>query len=609
MLPGMPDDAQLTYNAVTFGTLTSSSLSGEPIKDDAGRVTKFVAWTLSVKSYVTAPPGGDTDAAMQSIAARLSVCAEHLTYRGRGFDFDVNGPGPSDAFHGPIPTLISFQPLGTDQAARVEWKVKFHLPYCDDDINQAALLMLNYETAYSVDADQYTTRHVGISVEIPMTNRGRFGPAVDTVDRTLEQVLPPLIPGFRRGEVHRRLSRNGSRMEVSFDDVEVPRALPRAASVADLKWKVSSKLQGMGFTQWHANLSGTIRVVAGRDPALAWNVFWLTLDNKLRTIERNVNAPVRNGPRRPDVPGEVDGPLVPGRKFIFTDLSVETDEYGKDTRVNLSLLIFRSSLQSILRDSGMWNYLGNGMAAWQGSTYFRNGRGSAGLRHRVEDDPVINVCNTVPNRPGPPPQKQTGDPGRFPGGLGGPPDNRFQAQTAVVGPTDPRLTGQFGVTGQANGGDQADAEDSWVQWWCELEVLEHDHVARHKPVGAPTTNRPPAAPVNNYRATARLVLPDLPPERSSVPDEIQEVAAPSYTVVLRGGAIRAFHEIEHPRLLRVGGVEAVQAWRRYLCRPVSRCGPVVIWGARWEVGYLLPSAPNGPLPVPADPFLGLDGRA
>ncbi len=159
---------ELAYNGVEFSGLFRSRVRGRRIPDRANRTTKWVEYTIEARGYVTASPGyggaanATTDQEMETKRQALMATGGELQYEDKGFgtSFHVNGSGTmKDANWGPKPLLISFDPVGNDQAALVEWQCVTCVPECSG-ANYEGIADYSYETSYSIDQDAYTTRMI-----------------------------------------------------------------------------------------------------------------------------------------------------------------------------------------------------------------------------------------------------------------------------------------------------------------------------------------------------------------------------------------------------------------------------------------------------------------
>lgn len=110
-------------------------------------------------------------------------------------------------------------------------------------------------------------------------------------------------------------------------------------------------------------------------------------------------------------------------------------------------------------------------------------------------------------------------------------------------------------------------------------------------------------------AYAGAVGGQIPDVRPKVPDSIHEVETPSYVLRLVGRAIRIGHPVPMPVLESVGGrpvpPPTVVKWLEVTGRQVEEG----VFGVEFVLEYQLDMPPQGPLPVPANPLLGVNGKA
>jgi len=186
----LPDFGSLKYNGVAFSALFHSHIAGRVVKDDAGRITKFLEWRLEVEVVVTLPAdmlpdlsSSNTNQVWENLRKKLSAQGGTLTYQGRGFgNVLINQPGGGgvrDVAFGPRPEIIDFQPYGRGRSARLTWACVFtvtELPITGtttlktaSDPTNFSILQMNYEAGVTFDDAGYSTQSVRGVLEVPIT--------------------------------------------------------------------------------------------------------------------------------------------------------------------------------------------------------------------------------------------------------------------------------------------------------------------------------------------------------------------------------------------------------------------------------------------------------
>lgn len=292
----LPDIGTITYNSVVFSSLVESSLSGKPIPDNAGRTIKCVEWSLTAKAIVTLPDltSTSTDSVMVQLRRLLETQGGTLVYTGRGFgQVKVNpasGGGLRDVAWGPIPKLLSFQPLGGGRSADIEWQVTFTIPEVSSQV--PPFLQFNSETAVTYDDECYSALSVKGTMEIPMTRTAVNNRVLtQTVDDFRERFLSQVAAGIdlTRYRVTRRsfnVSRDKRTMEWEFLAEELPfMGLPPGTSNARGVFSFRPKktgVGGVGTGLWICSLRGTYTVIPGQTRRLAWAAFLSLLQFRMQ---------------------------------------------------------------------------------------------------------------------------------------------------------------------------------------------------------------------------------------------------------------------------------------------------------------------------------------
>ena len=429
----LPDIGTCSYNGVTFSPLFETSLSGDPVKDEAGRTTAYMDYTLTVDGYVTAPDGAiDTVSTMATLQERLTAQAGILVYRGRGCDLSVNSLGSQqkDVAWGPIPKLLEFQPLGGGLSAKVRWQVRVRISHIPIN-SRGNLLQLNNEVSITYNTDGYSTISLRGTMEIPLTRtpsqRDRtLGTTVDDQRRQLEtRILTGLdMTRFHFNKRDFNISRDRRRME--WDIVMEEKAymdFPPGCTLARGSYNVRPARAGMGLCTWLCTLRATYTVRRDWPRRTAWIMFlfllrWRMLHSRFGLI------PPPNGqqnPARPsfgagfmqvitglppassfEQPGTISravgNAITPNaaadsRKAWLIDFNIDEGLYKDSTTITFSATWRLVSLfNHILLASGIWSKVpekdGQGSTYWATSMRFINGTNSW-LNNKV--DPTLDV--------------------------------------------------------------------------------------------------------------------------------------------------------------------------------------------------------------------------
>ncbi len=286
----LPDVGTLSYNGCLFSPLFFTQISGDVLKDNAGRTTKYMEYTLKADGYVTLPAGATSiNGAMSTLRQLLTAQGGQLTYQGRGFDLVVNAVGGAgvvgairdgrvlDAAWGPVPTLLEFQPLGGGLSAKVQWTCKVRVM---EFSNGGPLLQFNNETSVSYGEDGYSTISIRGTLEIPITRPTQATRrSTITVDNYRTEIETRIISGidlsrFRVTNREFPVSRDKRTMEWSVTAVERSYMdVPPDCTIARGTYSFRPARTGMGLCLWLCTLRCTYTIRADRPRRVAWDSF------------------------------------------------------------------------------------------------------------------------------------------------------------------------------------------------------------------------------------------------------------------------------------------------------------------------------------------------
>ncbi len=393
----LPDVGQLIYNGCTFSSLFKSEVSGQVVKDNANRTTKWMEYTISVDGVVTLPDKlvglpdgqGTTTSVMQQLRFLLTAQAGSLVYKGRGNDIIVNQPSSTvrDVAWGPIPELLDFQPLGAGRSAMVKWIVKTRI--CDVIPNSqivGRVLQFNEETSVIYGEDGYSTLAIKGTLEIPLTRATQATRTLtQTADDFRQQFMTQIaasidLTRFRVTKRDFNVTRDKRTLEWSFAAEELPpMGLPVKTTVARGSFSFRPAKTGMGLCTWLCTMRVTYTVRKDRPRRSAWIAFLSLLRIRMNASINGV-IPAVNAPQNTQtivlLPLLSNTPIVfssnntltaeqralqqvraSGTKAWLIDLNGEEGLYLDSKTVTFSAswrLI--TTLRGILAASGLWRY-------------------------------------------------------------------------------------------------------------------------------------------------------------------------------------------------------------------------------------------------------------
>ncbi len=290
----LPDIGEINYNGCSFGPLFETNVSGNVVKDNAGRTTKFMEYTITADGYVTLSEpvnqAESIDDNMTQLRTLLTAQGGVLKYQGRGMDMLVNIPGENerDVAWGPVPELLEFEPLGQGRSAKVKWSVKVRI--CEQQPGKVRpVLQFNNETVVNYDDAGYSQLSIKGTLEIPLTRITQSNlTTLRTVDQFREQYVGQVLDNidltrFRVTKREFAISRDKRTMEWSVQAEELPyMGLPPNVTVARGMYTVQPSKTGMGLASWICQLRVQYTVAKNQDRRVAWDAFLLLLRVRMR---------------------------------------------------------------------------------------------------------------------------------------------------------------------------------------------------------------------------------------------------------------------------------------------------------------------------------------
>lgn len=309
----LPDVGELSYNGCIFSPLFQTNVSCVFIKDEAGRTTKEIEYTIEVDGYVTLPDGAAIiEGVMATLERLLSAQAGLLRYTGRGIRIVVNGVGgDQDVAWGPHPEILDIVPLGSGRSAHIKWTVKTRIPprvSTTSAFRLGPVLQFSYGTTVSYDEEGYSELNLSGIVEIPLTRsavadrqivrtaddfRRLFpGQLLQTIDLTRFQITSR---EFKVSKDKRTLTFNVSAKELSW------MAMPPDVTIARGQFTFKPAKAGVGLCNWLCSLTCTYSVAKGRPRRIAWLAFLALLRIRMQQGNLHGSIPPPAGNQNPGV--------------------------------------------------------------------------------------------------------------------------------------------------------------------------------------------------------------------------------------------------------------------------------------------------------------------
>ena len=591
----LPTIGTVKYAGIEFDARSRTKISWKPIPDKAGRTTKFIEISLDVNGWIS---GNTTDAQMLNLRQKLGEPGGALIYTSKGFgDLQVNVGAKRDVQWGPWPEVLEYDPVGSNQAARIHWRCTTRIPECQGARFTGGPLEFCYTVDYTIDQDGYTQIRVDGEVVIPMTRKGGADRSLpDTADRLREQIFPEVPTGFQRGPQSWRLSEDKRTAYFGYTDQELPEALPPGVTRADIHHRLrASRSTNKGFAIWNGSITGNITTQRGEPKVEGYKKFLIYVNQVLaaarvqagnQVADANGNAAQAAAGAGGAVAGFLGDsnikPVIPkGPKgtIFLESISIDDDVLGRSATYGVDYRIIGCSIDAFVEVSGMFRYSGWDWVKWKDSLKMAafHPRGFARLKHIPQQEVIIDLCV-----------------------AGG------SLKPSVAGKNIAGGKVPGNVPGKSPGKPAVDC--SWVFFQNHVEMKEEGGLARHIPIGEDEQERPgPDAAktqaISQAVQTAKAVL------TTATPTVIQKVRPTIYRCMMIGSALRLGHPITPPSLKKVGDVVPTAGRRQVKEGEARKIGDVPLYHCTWAIEYLFDRPPNGTVDMGANPMEKVDGGA
>lgn len=380
---------ELTYNGFSFDmTATNASSSMEIIYDDAGRMPIKHRYRIQARTllYSRMIAGNVKTAAEQAqqIRSLLSVPRKNLIIRGLGIgdDLDINNSGDQsatfDVDYGPKPKVINASPLGAENAYELVWECEVCLTPC---------------------VSQETTHYQGVSsIVSKVTNRiGRKGYSARTVAGHMELAftadssdLVPLNLDAYRGMIvvikpancHREqtwdISEDRKRLSFFIIDTEIesPNAWPAGVCNISTRNRLTSRRP---WQHSQNEIRCNIELQGNAPRTKAWQIFQAEVALLLDPVAAYIAS---QSSWFKDPPA-----------YFIDALEIDEDLYSNQYSFVLRWR-FIGGLDELLSAGQTFLQLDRTWDEWSASYVGKETRGLSGYRTNIDDDKMLNLCNS-----------------------------------------------------------------------------------------------------------------------------------------------------------------------------------------------------------------------
>jgi hypothetical protein len=386
--------SKITYNGFTFPDRSKFSVSEEYVYDDAGMAITYTKFKLRVETIIVNPEGSlnydpETSSSffagpeVERIRNTLSKSGRELTIEHDGYGERPHlsiGGGSSyarqDVAMGPKPRVLSWLPIGHTTSVEVVWECEYHIPSCYN-ARFIGLAAYNYGVSFDYDRRGYTTRRITGYIEIALTKVG--SKILDSVDEYRDEVIIPKPANFHR-EVSWNVSLDKRRADFTVVDSEIPSQNIYPNGVVAIRARHRAGWSRRDRAKIPNTISATIELAATEQRVRAWLIFRDIVNARLKYAE-NLQRPT----------------------FIET---FEVDEELFENQISFSLsyyILSKTAIAEIFASTGImqpledsnrtWEDWENSVAKLHPLTGKGEDRGLAKLRHKFEDDRIVNLCS------------------------------------------------------------------------------------------------------------------------------------------------------------------------------------------------------------------------
>lgn len=345
-LPFQGSDVDLEYNGYRFYETSKCSVKATPVYQEDEITVKHINYSISIHALVTVndqlsgidggasrEPSADTyplfdpnaetttDINLADLRKTLTKPGAVLKFKNLGMGKVVVGGRNSrlavgdsdlnlfliDVDNGPKPRMLTWEPIGSNQTARIVWTVEFSIPECYDvteTIPQrypGIFSSYTYTESFSYDMDGYLTRTIEGRVEVPhsfklLQQDGMDIPVVaqgmsTELYKLRNLFLPKALQWCKRTAATFTVAANKKSATFSVKDVEVKSDYELFPSIThiDATHSITSSNENSGAIlgfNWSNTFNLTLRLhknVARTDSGrnYAWLVFLRMLDERL----------------------------------------------------------------------------------------------------------------------------------------------------------------------------------------------------------------------------------------------------------------------------------------------------------------------------------------
>lgn len=296
--------------------------------DTASSTSTGIGWA---QEGVYRAPTNQSDINTVTADAGLRVIRRHLMQPGGRFVYSMKGAGEDLIFNsstndskrrqdicfGPMPKMISFEPIVGNKAARIVFQILVRTKHCAGGFGETlGVVDLNVTTNIKTNASGYKTiiRNGYLEVSLPRISSGQTAnPAgevteanydnVQRIEQQHREIIDKFIgltmQGYRiEHELEFSPDHRVCRFRINYTEIESPNAFPTYVADIVCSHNLKSSLLGnaqsitstAGYFKWLNTMNATITLRPNVNPIMAWYTFTQILNERLQyDIEYSVN--------------------------------------------------------------------------------------------------------------------------------------------------------------------------------------------------------------------------------------------------------------------------------------------------------------------------------
>jgi len=602
-----PDHPANSAN-VQFPINSQASLSMKTVYAQDSTTVKYYEYRMVVESVIYDPTETlDPEAEIERIRSILKTPKLKLRISTVGLgDMPEINIDTVDPINGPLPQEVAVAPFASNNAIWIKWEVVFATSTCP---SYGVGVISNMTSRMTLDIDEDGDAVLSSEGEIEFISQ-----VPQTANPTLLSIFDsPVAPAtgyVNRGVTFKTTMHwepNGR--TVKYRSVASPikseNSLFPGTRMIDITQEISSTLMsknwtdGSGFYTWRNEFSGEINLPANIHRSYAWVVFLKILRQCNRRLTL-INAGKLAAVQEAQPAGAVDSTkavMIPMRIKIkepkySRKLSFHMDYVivcSLDRIIQASGLFQRVNIDYPTNDSDVGTYTPVGLsaqwAAWQ-STY-NSQRNPIGYQHKTL--PIIFSCATGPSAPTF--YRTTQYTNEY--------NNDPDYSSSVTPTTYPESFIPVSVHDYGDERTPVPPEVSWMDFKQTYGVIENIGTFPINYLSPPNnsyffTSQAEADDYSRYSNSgwnlfSRTVSGGTPNPQSAT-RRIGTRGPSSYTIRMRGSALRLGYPIQMPTIVSVAGGQAVRTGKpKWIMRQASVSADYPVYEAAWEVDYLLTS--------------------